>query len=381
MLRILLAGDYPNDARLGSTKVLLKLQQEFRDLGHACDLLLADGFTGAPRNPYLRQALGPIAALRAVQQRIAMQGPYDVIDIASAEGLWIGALRPGAVRGAAIVSRSNGLEHLNYQRMLDDHTAGLLHKPWTRRLFHPLVRLTQVAAAARHADRLLLLNEADRAFALAHGWKRDDAIDIVPHGVSSNFLRTQPPVDAPRGAGLLFCGSWTGVKGVTYLAEAFTRLVRGGTPVNLTILGGGIPEADIRRDFPADVQSWLTVRERAAEDVVMQAYRSHDALVWPSTYEGFGMVLLEAMSQRLPVIATPVGCARSLIRSGRTGLIVAPRDAVSLADAMQEMLASPELRARCADEGAQAVQAMSWTATAQRTLTVYDRAMVGHRAH
>lgn len=381
-MRILLAGDYPPDPTLGSTKVLVKLQEEFHALGHACDVLLADGFTGAPHNPYLRQAFGPIAALRAVQHLSRRNGPYDVIDVASAEGAWIGALRPGGLAGAAVVSRSNGLEHLNYRRMLDDHDAGLLHKPWTKRIFHPLVRLSQVAAAARHADRLLLLNEIDRAFVLERGWKREDAVDIVPHGVSAQFLRETAIAAAPRGGGILFCGSWTGMKGVPYLADAFTRLVRGGRAVNLTILGGGLPEADIRASFAADIQPWITVRARAAEDVVMQAYRSHDVFVLPSTYEGFGMVLMEAMSQGLPVVATPVGCAPSLIQPGRSGLIVPPRDAISLAAALRQMLDSPELRRRCAAAALQTVRAMTWTATARHTVAVYDRARAGRvRAH
>ena len=57
----------------------------------------------------------------------------------------------------------------------------------------------------------------------------------------------------------------------------------------------------------------MTIVGRVPEAEVMAAYRTHDVLVWPSTYEGFGMVVIEAMSQRLPVIATPVGCARTLI--------------------------------------------------------------------
>ena len=73
--------------------------------------------------------------------------------------------------------------------------------------------------------------------------------------------------------------------------------------------------------------------DRAPESEVMTAYRTHDVLAWPSTYEGFGMVVVEAMSQRLPVVATPVGCAQSLIVSEQTGLIVPPRDPAALARA------------------------------------------------
>jgi hypothetical protein len=215
-MRILLVGDYARDPRLGSTKVLFKLQEEFRALGHVCDLLLADDIGAVPRNAHLRRALAPIGAVAAVRRAFRAHGPYDIVDVASAEGLWIAAARHlGGFRGAAVIARSNGLEHLDYRRMLEDHDHGLLNKPWSRRLFYPAVRLSQVAGAARAADRLLLLNETDREFALDRGWKAPHRIDVVRHGISSTFLTTAPPRDAPRGAGILFCGSWAAVKGVT----------------------------------------------------------------------------------------------------------------------------------------------------------------------
>ena len=201
-MRILLVGDYPPDPRLGSTKVLLKLREEFAAIGHGCDVLLADAL-GGPRNPYVRQAVGPLVARRAVLDMFSRSGPYDIVDVASAEGLWLAAGSRGALNGAAVISRSNGLEHLNYQRMLDDHAAGLLHKPWTRRLFHPAVRLTQVAAAARAADRLLLLNESDRDYALERRWTSPARIDVVAHGVSQRFLDDAPDATVRRGEGIL----------------------------------------------------------------------------------------------------------------------------------------------------------------------------------
>jgi glycosyltransferase involved in cell wall biosynthesis len=374
-VRILLVGDYPPDPRLGSTKVLLKLQEEFRALGHTCDLLLADGIGTFPRNGHLRQALAPLRAAGAVRRMFERNGAYDVVDVASAEGLWLGALRRRLLGRAAVISRSNGLEHLNYRRMLDDHDAGLLDKPWSRRLFHPAVRLTQVAAAARVADRLVLLNDADRAFAAGERWKDVAAIDVVPHGVSARFLAESPAPDAARGRGILFCGSWTGVKGVAYLAEAFARLRRGGVRAALTVLGGGMPREEIRAAFAEDARAGLTIVDRVDETAVMAAYREHDVLAWPSTYEGFGMVVVEAMSQRLPVVATPVGCARSLVRDGDTGLVVAPRDPAALAAALERMLGDAALRARCAAAAFERVRGMTWTHTAQLTLGVYARAL------
>jgi len=381
-MRILLVGDYARDPRLGSAKVFFKLQEEFRALGHQCDLVLSDDIGDRPHNAHLRRAWSPASAFAAVRRAMRASGPYDVVDAASAEALWIAAARRvGGWNGAAVIARSNGLEHLDYQRMLDDAGEGLLHKPWTRRLLYPAVRLSQVAAAARAADRLLLLNEGDRAFAVEHGWKRPDAIDLVPHGISSAFIDNAPDPDAPRGNGLLFCGSWAAVKGVSYLAAAFSDVIASGVPARLSIVGGGVPADEIRSAFAEAAQPFLTIRDRVPEADVMAAYRSHDLLVAPSTYEGFGMVVIEAMSQRLPVIATPVGCARSFVVDNRTGLVVPPRDTAALAAAIRRALADAGLRRRLGDSGFDVVRQMTWRRTAEATLAVYEAARLARNRH
>jgi glycosyltransferase involved in cell wall biosynthesis len=377
-MRILLVGDYPPDPRLGSTKVLLKLREEFEALGHCCDVLLADGL-GGPSNPYVRQAVGPLVARNAVRRMFLRKGPYDVVDVASAEGLWLATGRRRGLSGAVVISRSNGLEHLNYRRMLDDHAAGLVQKPWTRRLFHPVVRLTQVAAAARAADRLLLLNESDRDYAIERRWKTPALIDVVAHGVSERFLCNAPSMNSPRGAGILYCGSWTPVKGVSYLVDAFAALAGQKPGIRLTVLGGGLPADDIIKCFPPDVRHQVSVVGRSSEADVMEAYRRHDVLAWPSTYEGFGMVLLEAMSQRLPVVATPVGCARALVEQDRTGIIVPLRASGALADALARMLDDSAFARRCATEAFDKVRPYTWARTAANTLDVYARALADQR--
>lgn len=375
-MRILLAGDYPADPRLGSAKVYYKLREEFAALGHDCDVLLAPDIAARPENWRVRQTVSPWLADRAIRRAIAARGPYDVIDVASAEGMVLAARRRIGIggRGQAIVSRSHGLEHLNYRRTLDDAADGLIHKPWTRRLWYPGVRLPQVAAAARLADALIVLNPADRDFALGEAWQPPERIHLVPHGVSAHFLADAPAPDAPRGAGVLFCGSWDNVKGAPYLARAMARLAAEGDAPRLTILGPGLPEDAVLASFDAAARPFVRVVPRAAEDEVMRQYRSHDVLVACSTYEGFGMVIVEAMSQRLPVVATPVGCAPMLIRDGENGLIVPPRDPAALATALRRLLADAAARRAMGDRAAASVATLTWRATAERTLEVYRQA-------
>jgi glycosyltransferase involved in cell wall biosynthesis len=374
-LRILLVGDYPRDARLGSTKVALKLQEEFRALGHTCDALLADDLGAFPGNRLLRQATAPLSALASVRRAVREHGTYDVIDVASAEGLWLGVLRRLGFLAAAVIVRSHGIEHLNYQRMLGDHDAGLTRKPWTRRIWYPAVRLSQVSAAARAADRLILLNTGDRDFAIARRWKAAADIDLIPHGVSSRFLSDVPAADARRGKGILFCGTWDAMKGIHYLAQAYSSFVARGGRTPLTVLGGGVPADAIAPAFSPDARALLDIVERLPEQDVIAAYRSHDMLVLPSSYEGFGMVVLEAMSQRLPVIATPVGCATLLIKHDETGLIVPTRNAAALASAVERMSSDEALRKRLSDAALGQVRGMTWRRTAELTLDSYARAL------
>jgi len=68
-----------------------------------------------------------------------------------------------------------------------------------------------------------------------------------------------------------------------------------------------------------------------------------DVLVMPSLWEGFGLVLLEAMAQSLPIVASNVSAIPEIVVSEETGLLVPPRDPEALAGALRMLLADPAL--------------------------------------
>ncbi len=156
---------------------------------------------------------------------------------------------------------------------------------------------------------------------------------------------------------------------------AFQQLAEQGRPVPLTILGCGVPPADVLASLPEVLRPHVTIVDRVSEEEVVAQYRRHDLLVFPSTYEGFGLVVLEAMSQGLPVVATPVGCVPDLVRDGETGVIVPLRDSAALAEAVTRLMASPSTRARLGAAAAAAVASMSW----RRHGAAHDRGL--HEGH
>jgi glycosyltransferase involved in cell wall biosynthesis len=164
------------------------------------------------------------------------------------------------------------------------------------------------------------------------------------------------------------------VKGIAYLAAAYSR-VRERLDVGLTVLGPGADAATVLAAFPERARGGVTVLPRAPEDEVMRHYATHDVLAHPSTFEGFGMAVVEAMSQRLPVVATPQGCAPAVVRDGESGLLVPERDPVALAAALVRVLADPALARRLGDAAHATVRDLTWRTAAERTLAVYAEAL------
>src|SRR5207302_2739499 len=98
-----------------------------------------------------------------------------------------------------------------------------------------------------------------------------------------------------------------------------------------------------------------------------------DALVLPSSIEGLPVVVLEAMKQAKPVIATPVGGTPELVVDGVTGTLVPPGDTAALADALAWLVDHPEPAARMGEAGRRRVaERFSEEAMTRRVLELYD---------
>ena len=104
-------------------------------------------------------------------------------------------------------------------------------------------------------------------------------------------------------------------------------------------------------------------------------YASCDIFCAPSiARESFGIVLLEAMASRKPVVATTIPGYASVMTNQREGLMVEPRDPSALAIALVRLLSDAELRKRLASQGRETAEGYAWTNVAQRVLAVYDKA-------
>lgn len=192
--------------------------------------------------------------------------------------------------------------------------------------------VTRFCIAVEHAP-------ADKIHTIHYGLPLP--VPIIDRKEARAALRAE--LDLPADAVLIGgVGRLTAQKGYTYVLQAFRRLERDFPSAQLVIAGDGplnVPlKAEARQLGLARRTHFLGWRTDIS--VLMAGL---DIFVMPSLWEGFGLVLLEAMAQGLPVVGSNVSAIPEIVVSGETGLLVPPRDAEALAAALRTLLSDPAL--------------------------------------
>jgi glycosyltransferase involved in cell wall biosynthesis len=128
----------------------------------------------------------------------------------------------------------------------------------------------------------------------------------------------------------LFVGGLSQRKGLHYLFEAADML---GNRVEWTLIGRGNMECDILKKRISGYR-WISSLSHAG---ILKQMRQHDVLVFPSLFEGFGLVIVEALASGIPVITTPHTAGPDLFSDGEAGFIVPLRCSRSIAERLEEL--------------------------------------------
>ncbi|MDN5747254.1 MAG: MSMEG_0565 family glycosyltransferase [Pseudonocardia sp.] len=240
------------------------------------------------------------------------------------------------------------------------------------------------------------IHEPDRVLVVSEQWRRilrDDygvLPEVVPNGVD---LARFPTVTAERRAGLrarigagdrflfLAVGGVEPRKGSHHLFEALGELVAGSDrPPMLAVVGGhSFQDYTAYRDaalaaLPSlGLELGVDVVELGTVDEAELAgwYSAADALAFPSVKEGWGLVVLEALSMDLPVVASDLPVFGEYLTDGRDALLPAVGDSAALAVALRRMVDDDALRDRLRVGGRAVAKRFTWAASAARHREVY----------
>lgn len=166
---------------------------------------------------------------------------------------------------------------------------------------------------------------------------------------------------ASRPLRLLYAGTITQRKGVSYLLEAAQNWAGKGD-VELHMIGGiqGSGEAFARQ------RQLCHYHPPVSQAQLFQMYTEYDALVLPTIFEGFGLVVVEAMAAGLPVIATRHSMAPDVVEDGKNGWIIPIRDANAIRKCVEELRGlDDDAYRQMRQQARQAALRFSWDAYAE----------------
>jgi len=169
---------------------------------------------------------------------------------------------------------------------------------------------------------------------------------------------------------LLFVGNCNRLKGLEYLIRALSSLR--DIPLELDIVGD-ITFDPRYYDQMQRLAKQLNVDDRVTFHGVVshrrlgQFYSNADIFTFPSLYEGYGIVLGEAMHAGIPIVTTRVGSIREIVREGKNALIVPAADSAALAGAIKVLATDPGIRRRFGERSRDLAQHLpTWKQTGQK---------------
>lgn len=201
---------------------------------------------------------------------------------------------------------------------------------------------------SRLVDRVIAVSEAARAFLIACKGYEARKIVVVPNGRDLSVFRPGAGGEAVRKEfGIDRTTPLVGVvgrleeqKGHAYLFDGWTSVLSDVPDTRLLVVGDGTLRAALEERARAlgIAHSVLFAGFRADMPRVLDAL---DVLALPSLYEGMPLTAIEASAMAKPVVATAVDGTPEVIRDGRTGRLVPPREPAALAHALRALLRDP----------------------------------------
>ncbi|GIA94045.1 glycosyl transferase family 1 [Vibrio cholerae] len=226
------------------------------------------------------------------------------------------------------------------------------------------VHCWQKYRAIKHSDIVICVSH-NTARDLMHYCQIDPSkIRVIHNGVSESY-HVLPDVQSKTNE-VLFVGARAGYKNFELAVDALVKRPE----LSLSIVGGGpLSEAEQQR-LEARIPGRYTWLGRLSDEELNLAYNRAYALLYPSSYEGFGIPIIEAMRAGCPVVAVNVSSIPEV--AGSAAILTDVADADLFASAL---LSIPQRREALVEAGLEQAKKFSWDKCFEETLQVYKELM------
>jgi glycosyltransferase involved in cell wall biosynthesis len=288
--------------------------------------------------PYLRRSLYSFGDLRAAMALLRLVGDYDVVHTHGSKAGVLGRLAARIRRIPAVVHTVHGFPVHEYM----SHTKR-----------HLLLAMERVAA--RCADRIVCVCEANVAEALTLSIARPEQVRVVVSGVPSDQVRSGSGKRVRRELGIPDGASVVGTitrlmkqKAPLDFVAAARRIIQADPQVHVVMVGDG----PLRDQVAAAAAGIPRLHLLGFRNDVPDVLAMLDVVAFSSLWEGLGRALTEAVLAGKPVVATAVNGVPDLVVDGETGYLTPAGRPDELADRILDVLARPDRGADMGDAGA-----------------------------
>jgi glycosyltransferase involved in cell wall biosynthesis len=306
--------------------------------------------------PSLVRDISPVKDLKALLNMIDIlrRTRVDIVHTHTSKAGVLG-------RFAAAISGIRAVVHSPHGHIFgkDANIPGVTGRPLRKAFFYFLER-----AAAPQARKIVTLTARNRNDHIALGLASPSKLSVLHNAVDVDcFEAAKPKRDAmraelgyePDDCVIGIIGRLTSEKGHKSLLEAFCTVSKKMPKVRLLVVGGGPLRGELER-AARELELDDCVRFLGVREDVPELMSASDIVALASTYEGLGIVLLEAMALGKPVVATRVGGVPEIVVGGETGLLVGPNDPQAMADAIERLARDENMCARMGNAGKKRVQ-------------------------
>jgi len=209
-----------------------------------------------------------------------------------------------------------------------------------------------------------------------------DEYEVIPNGVDvESFTKVSGFANLRDGkTNILFLSRLDNRKGLRYLLMSYCDLKWEYPNLRLIVVGSG----------ELDSESSRILGERNPQDVILvggvseenkrRYYASADIFCAPATgQESFGIVLLEAMASRTPIVASSIKGFAQVVRHKENALLCTPKDVDDLSKSLATLIKYPPLRKQLSECGWQDVQAYNWSDVSEKILDYYGKILSANK--
>jgi len=203
---------------------------------------------------------------------------------------------------------------------------------------------------------------------------QNEQIAIIPNGVSMEYQEAVPDLST-RDNNIFFIGRLVPEKGVQVLINAMPMVLAAIPDARLVIGGRGPCYDDLLTQVKElGISAAVDLPGYIDDEYKERLYREAAVAVFPSLYEPFGIVALEAMAAGTPVVVSEVGGLGEIIRDQINGIKVAPGDPETLATAIIKALTDRQLTQQLVDNAGEELKSVyNWKHIAALTQDEYHR--------